>query len=391
MTTGAQLTAPDHYDPGYAADPFPLLARLRAERPVSHSDAYGGYWTVTRYEDVREVIQRTGVFSSRYSSVPKDIGLGDFCIPPLHLDPPEHTRFRKLLANAFVPKRVAGYEAATRERVVSLLTSLVDGGQSFDASQDFARIVPTSVVCQLLGCPDMTDTFTGWVQRLLDQATTNPEDAKAAGMELFQFLVTTVGRRRVEPGDDVLSFLTQAEMDGDRLEDHEIVLVAALLVLAGIDTTWGTLATTIHHLATHPDDQRRLREHPELIGSAREEFLRAFASVTIARLVAEDTGFHGCPLRKDEMVLVSLPSANRDEGEFPDAETVHLDRQPNRHLAFGSGIHGCLGANFARMEMTIALQELLRIVPPFRLAEDAEVTWTRGQVRSPKRLVITTT
>ncbi len=382
-STGNELNF-DHYNAEFAADPYPVLAELRERCPVAHSEAHGGFWLATRYEDIREIAQDPETFSSRYSSVPKDVGFGDFCVPPLHLDPPEHTRSKRLLAGAFVPERVERFRESIRSSVVSLIDGLRDQ-EIMDLSYDFARLVPTSVVCQLVGCPSATDRFTYWVEGILEQASENPENAAVVALDMFTHMSEVVAERRANPGDDVLSMLSQAEIDGDRLSDEEIVYTAVLLVLAGIDTAWSTLASAILHLATHPEDQQRLRDDRGLITGAREEFLRAYAPVTVGRVVARDTVFHGADLKEGEMVLISLPSANRDESVFPDADEVRIDREKNRHLAFGSGIHRCLGVNIARMELSIALEELLDRIPTFELADD-DVDWTLGQVRNAKHV-----
>jgi cytochrome P450 len=386
MTTTDPAVDFDHYSDAFATDPFPVLDGLRAHG-VARSEAHGGFWVVTRYEDVREVALHPEVFSSRYTSVPKDIGFGDVLIPPLQLDPPDHTRMKKLLVPAFTPARVAQFEPSTRQIAATLLDSLVSKGR-FDASEDYARLVTTTVVCQLLGVPEAVELFTGWVRRLLEQAAIDPVDAQVAGAELFGFVSDVVGQRRKDPGPDLISALVEIEVEGERLRDDEVLFTAILLVLAGVDTTWGTLATAIHHLATHPSEQTQLRDDPILVDTAREEFLRAFAPVTPARIVTQDIEIAGRQLRKGDMVLVSLPAANRDETEFPEASTVDLARWPNRHLAFGTGIHRCLGVNVARMELTVALDELLRRVPPFRLANADSVGWTRGQVRRPTAVEI---
>jgi cytochrome P450 len=376
----------DHYAERFAADPFPVLDDLRAEGVV-RSEAHGGFWVVTRYEDVRQVALHPEVFSSRYTSVPKDIGFGDVLIPPVQLDPPDHTRMKKLLVPAFTPARVSAFDASTRETARTILESVVPLGR-FDASEDFARLVTTTVVCQLLGVPEAVELFTGWVRRLLEQAAIHPADAQVAGAELFGVVSDVVAQRRANPGADMVSFLVESVVDGERLRDDEVLFASILLVLAGVDTTWGTLATAIHYLAGRPDQQARLRETPGLIETAREEFLRAFAPVTPARIVAEDVELNGRQLRKGDMVLVSFPAANRDEAEFPDPSVIDLERFPNRHLAFGAGVHRCLGINVARMELTVALEELLRLVPPFRLADPGAVGWTPGQVRRPTRVDI---
>ncbi|MBA2279963.1 MAG: cytochrome P450 [Actinomycetota bacterium] len=372
----------DHYDEAFAADPYPVLADLRERCPVAHSDAHGGFWVATRYADIQDLCSRPDAFSSRYSSVPNDIGFGDVVIPPLQLDPPEHTRFKKLLTPVFAVGQVGPFEPAARTYVADLLDGLVGKG-GFDASHDFARLVPTAVLCQILGVPDDVELLSSLVESILANAATDPDGAAESGMILLAHVAGIVEQRKAEPGPDVLSHLLASEVDGEKLSDEEVIFVGILLVLAGIDTTWSTLSLAIHHLATHPDDQARLRAEPELLGTAMEELLRAFAPVTVARQVIDDLDFLGQPLKQGEMVLVSFPSANRDAVAFDRPDEVVLDRPNNRHLAFGSGIHRCLGIHFARMELRVGLEELLARVPAFELDPDVPVTWARGQVRRP--------
>jgi cytochrome P450 len=387
MTAEPGVRQFDHYDPEQAADPYPLLSDLRATCPVSHSMAHGGFWMATRYEDVKDVCGRPEDFSSRYTSVPTDIGLGDFRIPPLQLDPPEHSRFKKILAPVFTPGQVRQFEETTRAYVGSLLDELIPGG-AFDASHDFARLVPTAVLCQVLGDPTAINSLSHMVESLLENAATDREAALAGGMEIFAYVSGLLVQKQLEPGDDVLSALLATEIDGERLSDEEVTFVGILLALAGIDTTWSTLALIILHLATHPEDQQRLRDHPELLETAREEFLRVYAPVTVAREVTRDTTLGEEKLSAGEMVMVSFPSANRDETIFDRADEVVLDRPNVKHMAFGSGIHRCLGMHFARMELRICLSEILSRVPPFQLDPSKEVTWALGQVRRPKTVPI---
>jgi cytochrome P450 len=373
----------DHYSVDLARDPYPTLAAMRKECPVAHSDAHGGFWIATRYADVQDLCARPADFSSRYTSVPTDIGLGDVQMPPVQLDPPDHTRFKKLLTPAFAAGEIGRFEALARAYVADLLDGLVGKG-AFDASHDFARLVPTAILCQVIGDPTSVEPLSALVETILENAGTNPDVAIASGMELFGYMGGIVAERTETPGDDVISLLLRSEVDGERLADTEVTVAGIVLVLAGIDTTWSTLALAIHHLATHPADQARLREQPGLLESAREEFLRAYAPVTTARLVTRDTTLAGQPLTKDEMILVSF----RDETVFERADEVLLDRANNRHMAFGSGIHRCLGVHLARMELRVALEELLTRVPPFRLDETREVVWAAGQVRRPKAVPI---
>ena len=164
--------------------------------------------------------------------------------------------------------------------------------------------------------------------------------------------------------------------------------MAALVLIAGVDTTWSAIGSSLWHLATTPGDRERLVAEPELMPVAVEELLRAYSPVTMARVVTEDLEFHGCPMKEGEKVLMNFPGANRDPAAFPDADKVVLDRQLNRHVAFGSGIHRCAGSNLARMELQIALETWLEAIPAFRLADGAEVTWAGGQVRGPRRLPV---
>jgi len=386
MSTDRPTVEFDHYDEVLARDPYPVLRELRDRCPVAWTEAQGGFWVVTRYADVCEIARDPATFSSRHVTVPTDIGYGeDVRLGPLHFDPPEHTRLKRLLAMAFVPAKVEPLSGLTHETIVSLLEPhLASGG--FDGSEDFARHVPTAVVCQILGLPPTFERFTGWVERILEAAATDITAAAEAVGEVLLFLMELIAERRAAPGDDILSYLLEADLDGERLTDEEVIHTCALLLLAGIDTTWSMLGAMLHYLATHPDDQAMLRAHPELVPTATEEFLRAFAPVTLAREVTEDVEFRGQLMRAGEMVMISFPSANRDDREFPDAEDVVLDRTPNRHVAFGTGIHKCLGSNVARMEITAALEEVLRLVPPFRLADPDAVVWSKGPVRGPRRL-----
>lgn len=380
------LVAFDHYDAAQAADPYPLYERLRRTCPVAWTEAHEGFWVVSRYEDISEIAHRPDVFSSRYVTVPRDLGMGDVQIPPLNYDPPEHARIKKLLASAFVPARVAGLEAAARTTVVGLIERFLDRGRC-DASQDFARSVPVGVICRLLDLPpDDEERFVGWAYALLE-ITGTPEALQMA-MEMLLYLNSLVEQRQREPGDDLVSYLTHAVVEGDRLVPGEVVLSTVELIVAGIDTTWDTLATALWHLARHPDQQRLLRSEPGRIPAAVEEFLRVFAPVTVGRLVTADTEFRGQPLGQGDMVLIPFPSANRDDAEFPDPDTVVLERLPNRHFAFGAGIHRCVGANLARMELAVGLGEFLRLVPEFHLADEAAVDWCVGHIRGPRHVPI---
>jgi cytochrome P450 len=243
------------------------------------------------------------------------------------------------------------------------------------------------VIAAILGVPEsLSDIFTGWVRDILEFADV-PERRQHGAQSLIEFFVREVERRKTEPGDDLLSDLLHSEFDGAPVEESVVLGVAALVLIAGVDTTWSAIGSSLWHLATHPDDRHRLASDPDAMSLAIEELLRAYSPVTMARVVTEDVEFEGCPMRAGDKVLMNFPAANRDPEAFEQADRVVLDRELNRHVAFGSGIHRCAGSNLARMELRVAIEEWLRRIPDFRL-EGGEVTWAGGQVRGPRRLPV---
>ncbi|MDY7105147.1 MAG: cytochrome P450 [Actinomycetota bacterium] len=227
--------------------------------------------------------------------------------------------------------------------------------------------------------------------RTLQNGLQNIDSAMDALGEMTMYFMTAVAeRRQMEPGtrpDDIITMLIEADTD-EPITDQHLLGTCFLLLVAGIDTTWSNLGSALWHLATHPDDQQRLRDEPELLPTAVEEFLRFYSPVTMARLVTEDTEFAGCPMHKGDKVLMAFPAGNRDPEMFEDADRFVIDRKKNRHFAFGSGIHRCLGSNLARMEIKVALEVFLERIPTFELADPDGVTWTGGQVRGPRTVPI---
>jgi cytochrome P450 len=309
-------------------------------------------------------------------------------LPPISADPPLHTWTRRLLLPWFSHRRVADYVPFTQEICRRLLDQL-EGAREVDAAVDYAQQIPVRVIAHVLGVPlDMSDTFTEWVREVLEFA--DDEEKRRHGiLSIIEYLVAQLTERREHPGEDLLSELLQTEIDGKPLEDSVVLGMAVLLLIAGIDTTWSAIGSSLWHLATHPEDRERLVADPEVMGVAIEELLRAYSPVTMARVVTEDVEYAGCPMRADDKVLMNFPAANRDPEIFDDPDTVHLDREHNRHVAFGSGIHRCAGSNLARMELQVAVEEWLGRFPKFSLTEGQTVTWAGGQVRGPRILPIT--
>jgi cytochrome P450 len=380
----------DHLDPDFVADPYPIYEQLRTDCPIAHTDRYHGVWIPTRYEDLAAIAHDHHRFSSRTILItdrpesPHDLG---FHAPPITEDPPYHTDIRRLLLPVFSPKVVADYEPITRTMANDLIDGFIaDGG--CDAAADFAQHVPIKVITRMLGIPDSDHAqFRDWIHRLIEDSPIAGDATFAAIFEIGGYLAGHVDQHRTSPRDDIITHLLDARMpDGRPLTDEEILGVCMLLLLAGIDTTWSAIGSSLLHLATHPDDRRRLRDEPELINSATEEFLRVFAPVTMAREVIEDTEVGGCPMRKGDRLLLPFPSGNRDPEVFDRPDDVVLDREANRHFAFGVGIHRCLGSNLARMELRVALQTWLERIPEFTLTDPDAVTWSAGQVRGPRTL-----
>jgi cytochrome P450 len=331
------------------------------------------------------------LFSSRQVSVMTpptgDEAVIPLALPPIQCDPPDHAWARRLVLPWFTPQRVAEYERPTRVLSQTLIERFRHAGHA-DAALEYAQQIPVWVIAHVLGVPHaLADTFTASVRDVLD-FTKDPRQRIAARDAIVACLVEQMNRRRQHPGTDLLSGLVHAEVDGQPVTDVHILGTAALTLIAGIDTTAAAIGAALWHLASHADDRARLVEHPALIPSAVEELLRAYSPVTMARIATTDTELGGCPIKAGDRVLLNFPAANRDPEVFPDPDRVILDRAPNRHVAFGTGIHRCAGSHLARMELRVALEEWLAHIPSFRLADPAAVTWSGGQVRGPRNLPV---
>jgi cytochrome P450 len=379
----------DHADPGWAADPYPIWDDLRATCPVAHSDRYGGVWLPTRHEDIARISYDTDNFTSRSPIVtegrprmPAPVGIA----PPISSDPPFHQEARRLLLPAFAPPAVAELEPFTRAYCESLLDDL-EGRDSIDAAVDYAEHIPVRVIAEMLGFPaEDADQFRVFVHNALESVDV-PMEKRAENFGLLDaYLSKQIDDHVQNPRDDLTTTLLEAELEGAPLTHEHVRGTIALLLIAGIDTTWSAIGASLWHLARTPDDQRRLIDEPELLPVAMEELLRAYAPVTMARLVKEDHDFEGCPMREEEWVLLPFPAANRDPEAFDRADEVVLDREVNRHAAFGLGIHRCVGSNLARMELRVALEVWLDRFESFSL--DGDVTWSGGQVRGPRTLPV---
>jgi cytochrome P450 len=380
----------DHTDEVWAADPYPIWEELRGTCPVAHTDRYGGVWLPTRHDDVAEIAYDTDRFTSRSVIVsefrPPDMLAPEGIAPPISSDPPFHHDSRRLLLPAFAPQAIEKLEPATRAYCEQLVEGLA-GHEVVDAAEGYAQHIPVKVIATMLGLPEAdADTFRGFVNHVLEGVAL-PMEQRAEGMiALFGYLQTQIDDHIATPRDDLTTYLLEAEIDGERLDPFQVARTIGLLLIAGIDTTWSAIGASIWHLATHPDDRERLVREPDLLPVAMEEFLRVYAPVTMARLVREDMDWKGCPMQKDDWVLLPFPAANRDGDAFDDPDSVVIDREINRHVAFGLGIHRCAGSHLARMELRVALEVWLEAFPSFDVADPDEVRWSGGQVRGPRTL-----
>jgi cytochrome P450 len=267
----------------------------------------------------------------------------------------------------------------------------VEGKEEFDAAVDYAQHIPLRVIVKMLGFPqEDADIFRRFIRMVLEDVDLPAEErqAQAEEGELEAYMDARIAEHQADPRDDLTSYLLDAELDGNKLDPDHVRGTMVLLMIAGIDTTWSAIGASLWHLAQHAEDCHRLDQEPTLMGTAVEEFLRAYAPVTMARLVAEDFEFRRCPMKEGDWLLLPFPSANRDPDIFPNADEVQLARAENRHAAFGLGIHRCLGSNLARMELRVALEEWTKHYPNFELSDPEQVTWSAGQVRGPRTLPV---
>ncbi|MEM8923909.1 MAG: cytochrome P450 [Actinomycetota bacterium] len=380
----------DHTHPEYNERAHEIWDDLRERCPVAHTERFGSTWLPTRHEDIRAIAYDTENYSSyRVVVTPSEPGDDDRPIgpaPPITSDPPFHGEARKLLLPPFSPKVIAGWEGTTRELCRQLIAALpVDDEGVVDVAVNYSQHIPVKVIAEMLGVPASDgDLFRTFIARILE----NPgeEDELPEEETLGYYLMQRVEEHREHPREDLLSYLLNVEFGGAPLPERHVVGTAILLLIAGIDTTWSAIGSSLWHLATHPDDRERLVKEPELIPTAVEEFLRAYAPVTMARVVAKDHEIGGCPVSEGDWMLLPFPAANRDPEQFEHPDQVIIDRAKNRHSAFGLGIHRCVGSNLARLELRVAIEEFLLAHPVFSLAEGADVRWSTGQIRGPREL-----
>jgi hypothetical protein len=377
----------DHTDPTWTEDPFPIWEELRAASPIVHTDRYLGVYMPTTYDAVKQISYDTEHFSSRRIIVRNERPETLVPAPPITSDPPYHKPAKQLLLPPFTPDAMKKLEPRARAICNELIDTFIND-KSVDAAAAYSKHIPVRVIAHMLGIPQ-TDghLFVRWIHEILELGIHDQQILMKAAMEMREYFGSHIEARKHKPTDDLITKLMQArDKEGNPLSDEHVLGSLRLLLIAGIDTTWSGIGSSLWHLAKTPADRKRLVAEPDLIPNAVEEFLRAYSPVTMAREVVKETTVSGCPIKTGNMVLLSFPAANRDPAMFPDADKVIIDRKENRHAAFGLGIHRCVGSNLARMEMQVAIEEWLKRIPEFSLDPKRRVTWSEGTVRGPRQL-----
>lgn len=383
MSTSTAGMDPAHllFDPATAADPHDAYRRVRSECPVARAE-FGGQplVTIASYAEAWSSLREP----DRFTSAGGVLHIGEQPLIPLEVDPPAHTRYRRLLNPWFVPREMQRLEPDVRAAVRELIDGFADRGRC-DFHEELATPLPSRIFLALMGLPtEDLPQFLAW-----RDATIRPdvEPGDIGGAEriraetaraISDYFRAEIARRRRHPDGTLLSNIVHATIEGQPLTEPELLGISHLLLLGGLDTVTATLDCMVHFLARHPDHRRQLLEDPSLIPSAVEELLRWLTPVmVVSRSVARDLEIDGVALEAGDPTFVVLGAANDDESEFGDT-AIDFRRDPNRHLAFGAGHHLCLGAHLARLELRVALEELHARIPDYRIPDGAEISFSTG-------------
>lgn len=386
------LTEP--FGAGTKSDPHPMYSHLRAHQPVYRLVLQDGrgLWVITRYDDVERALRdprlvkdaRNAFAPDQRPSFPNEAKLA--LEHMLSTDPPDHTRLRALVHKAFTPRLVERLRPRVQQIADDLIDAVQQGG-AMDLIRDYAFPLPITVITELLGVPSRDQNrFREWSNavvghELLRERELFPTPRRAALASFATYFRALFADKRANPQDDLVTALLLAEEEGDVLSEDELVAMVFLLLIAGHETTVNLIGNGMLALLRHPDQLRLLRDDPTLISPAVEELLRYDGPVETStlRYAAMDIEIDGVTIPKGEIVLVVLASANRDADHFADADRLDITRTDNRHLAFGRGVHFCLGAALARLEGQIAIATLIRRLPELRLAVPIDqLEWRPG-------------
>ncbi|MCY3832360.1 MAG: cytochrome P450 [Chloroflexi bacterium] len=388
----------------FNADPYPVYRRMREEAPVYWSDAWG-CWMLTRYDDIAWTLQDYQTFTSlgrltATMDLPEPLWervqplVRHYSQGLINVDPPDHTRMRKLVHMAFTPRTIRKMQAYIEDIVNQLIDDQIESGE-MDIIWDFSYPLPVIVIAEMMGIPvEDHAKFKAWSGEIVAfMATPKPtpeillksQDSLLAMQGYFRDIYA---KRRLQPEDDLITALVLAELEGDKLTEEEMVSSCVTILIGGHETTTYLIANGLYWLLGNPDQFRRLREKPELAESATEEFLRYDGPFQRNRRIAtRDVTIGGHTIEKDQLIMQLLGAANRDPAQFPDPDALDITRSPNKHLAFGYGPHFCLGAPLARLEAPVAYRSLLGRLRNIRIADDS-LEWNNALFRGLKSLPI---
>lgn len=378
MTMSEQYAAVefDHHSPEFAADPWPVLTDLRERCPVAHTSSYGGFWVVTRYDDIRTVALDDETFSSAHSiTIPAKKNVGQRSIP-IETDPPMFQKYRRIMHPLFTPPAIAKLEPAIEKFANACVDEFIEAGEC-DIVHDLADPLPALTTLHMLGLPtEMWRDFSEPLHSTVFLRQDNPLRANNTGRLAWirEYLAEQIAERRRHPREDMITRLTQATIDDRVLDDVEVLEMVTLTIQGGFDTTGSAISSAILQLDNNPEFRRQLVAEPDKLQVAVEEFLRFEApQLALARMANKDVEIGGQQIKAGEHVLLVWASGNRDAEFFDDPDELKIDRFPNRHMTFGLGAHRCLGSTLARKEIMAALRVVLDRLPDFRVDRERVV------------------
>jgi len=380
----------DWLDDGWGENAIDIWNDVREVCPVGSTERYGRAFMPVTMDAVRDIANNTEDFSSIWVNVARP-DAPRAAAPPITSDPPDHHGHRRLILPAFNPKAIAAIEQEMRDYCRGLIKDL-DGMDAVDAAVQYTQNIPVHGICIVTGLPEEdADLFRDWIYKNFQLAPKDNSIRLQVLTEMTHYISAILKDRLENPKDDLLTVVANAEIDGKEVDWDIKVGYIRLQIIAGIDTTWSAIGSGLWHFAQHNNEVQQLiavSNDDPLWQTANEEVLRYYAPVTMARKVINDVNVQGCPMHAGDQTLVTFPAANHDPAAFEDAHIFKLDRQNNRHVAFGLGIHRCAGSNLARLEMLVAFQEWLRAFPNYSLDPTKKTTWANGQVRGPRQIPV---
>jgi cytochrome P450 len=380
----------DHTDPIFNDQMTTITADLRKRCPLAHGEAHGGLWALSRYQDIMEVLHNHKTFSSEKDTTIPIIDDRMKALP-LTTDPPEHTRYRRFFTSWLMVQRINQHEPLIRNLMNDHINAFIQDG-ACDLVPTLTTSFPSSVTALILGlAPKDWPLLTHYMQRILTTAVASDDEGNLkARQALIHYILKELEKRRIKPRNDLLSSLATPQSNGESLTSEEIINLMATMLTASYKPVADALGILLLYLAEHPDERQRLIDNPALITLAVEESFRYYSPFQfVGRHVAHQCVLHQQEINAGEKILLMLGSANHDETQFSEADDFILDRQPNRHIAFGYGIHTCPGAHLARVELRVAVEEFLRRIPDYRLAHSFENKFPPGQPHEVLTLPVT--